>query len=95
MNRSLNKDIKKIILDVFKSNHLIFLPELDDEEILNENFDISFQELGMDSLAKMEIIIWLEIEYGIEINEIEMDNLKSLNGLSIFLSNYLHSKPSK
>lgn len=81
----MNIEIKRIVFNALKSNPLAFIPDIDEQKISDADFDLSFDQLGMDSLAKMELIIWLEIEYGIEINEVDLDNLKSLNGLTNFI----------
>jgi acyl carrier protein len=65
------------------------MDDIDEKKILNTDFDISFDLLALDSLAKMELIIWLEIEYGIEINEVDLENLKSINNLTCFIENHI------
>jgi acyl carrier protein len=76
---------KKIALTALKSIPGCFVPDVKESTALRDDFDILFDDLGMDSLAKMELSIWLEIEYGIELNEDELENLKSLNGLTDYL----------
>lgn len=85
----MNKELKKIVFNALKSIPHVSLEGIDEQKIVNTDFDISFNELALDSLAKMELIIWLEIEYGIEINEFDLENLKSINGLTRFIENYI------
>ena len=85
----MNNQLKKIVFNALKSNPHVFIDGIDEQKILNTDFDITFNQLGLDSLAKMELIIWLEIEYGIEINEVDLENLKSINGLTRFIENHI------
>jgi acyl carrier protein len=40
----------------------------------------------MDSLAGMELSIWLELEQGHEVTVVEVQEMESLNGLARFLA---------
>jgi len=48
--------------------------------------DCSFDELGFDSLARMELSIWLQIEVGVEIEEGDVLDHPSVNALAAFLA---------
>jgi acyl carrier protein len=48
--------------------------------------DCSFEELGYDSLARMELCIWLEVEHGIEINEATLFDYPSVMALAAHLA---------
>jgi acyl carrier protein len=85
----MNNELKKIVFNKLKSIPHVFMDDIDEKKILNTDFDISFDQLALDSLAKMELIIWLEIEYGIEINEVDLENLKSINNLTCFIENHI------
>lgn len=85
----MNNELKKIVFNALKSIPHLSFEGIDEQKIVNTDFDISFNQLALDSLAKMELIIWLEIEYGIEINEFDLENLKSINGLTHFIENYI------
>lgn len=65
--------------------HLLF-PEGYEAKLDDPSFDISFAALGMDSLAGMELSIWLELERGLEVSEVEIQEMRSLNGLALFLA---------
>lgn len=48
--------------------------------------DVTFADLGMDSLARMELSIWLELEFGLELAEGQIGELGSLNRLACFVA---------
>ena len=48
--------------------------------------DCAFEELGFDSLARMELSIWLQVEAGIEISEEEVLAHPTVNALARHLS---------
>ena len=87
----MNNQIKSLLFNALKSIPHVFIDDIDEQKILNTDFDITFNQLALDSLAKMELIIWLEIEYGIEINEVDLKNLKSINGLTRFIENQIQA----
>jgi acyl carrier protein len=57
----------------------------------NPDLDVDFADLGMDSLARMELSIWLELEFGVEIAEGRIGELGSLNRLVSFVAEALGS----
>jgi acyl carrier protein len=48
--------------------------------------DCSFDELGFDSLARMELCIWMQVEAGIEVTEGEMLDHPSVAALAAHLA---------
>ncbi len=51
--------------------------------------DISFDDLGFDSLGRMELSIWLELECALELTEEQVRELGSLEGLTGLLARHL------
>lgn len=50
------------------------------------NQDCTFEELGFDSLARMEFCIFLETEFGITISSGEVEGSPSINAISAYLA---------
>lgn len=50
-------------------------------ELVHEE-DVSFEELGLDSLDKVELGMEVEKEFGILIYDNEMDNIKSIKDMT-------------
>jgi acyl carrier protein len=48
--------------------------------------DCTFEELGFDSLARMEFCIFFETEYGIELTSGELEGQPSINAMSAWLA---------
>ncbi|BDG73922.1 acyl carrier protein [Roseomonas fluvialis] len=48
--------------------------------------DCSFEALGFDSLARMELCIWIQLEAGLEVTEAEMLDHPSVAALSAHLA---------
>jgi acyl carrier protein len=48
--------------------------------------DCSFEELGFDSLARMELCIWMQIEAGLEVTEGEVLDHPSVAALAAHLA---------
>lgn len=48
--------------------------------------DCSFEELGFDSLARMELCIWMQVEHGIEIGEATLLDHPSVAALAAHLA---------
>jgi acyl carrier protein len=47
--------------------------------------DVAFDELDMDSLARMELSIWLEVNLGLAVTEERILAMKSMAGLARYL----------
>jgi acyl carrier protein len=80
-------------LAALRQNPLVFFPEGYDARLDDPSFDLSFDELGMDSLAGMELSIWLELEQGHEVTVVEVQEMESLNGLARFLASRSEAPP--
>lgn len=50
-------------------------------ELVHEE-DVSFEELELDSLDKIELVVEAEKEFGILIYDNEMDNIKSIKDMT-------------
>ena len=48
--------------------------------------DCSFDELHFDSLARMELCIWMQVEVGVELGEDEILAHPSVNALAAYLA---------
>lgn len=48
--------------------------------------DCGFEELGFDSLARMEFCIFLEAEYGITVTSGEVESRPSINAMAAWLA---------
>lgn len=48
--------------------------------------DCTFEELGFDSLARMEFCIFLETEFGISISSGEVEGSPSINAMAAYLA---------
>lgn len=78
--------LREEALTALRSNPLVFFPDGYEAKLGDAAFDLSFADLGMDSLAGMELSIWLELERGIEVTEVEIQEMESLNGLALFMA---------
>jgi acyl carrier protein len=68
--------IREIIEDIVITHFLYSVIELVHEE------DVSFEELELDSLDKIELVVEVEKEFGILIYDNEMDNIKSIKDMT-------------
>lgn len=76
---------REIAIEALRANPLAMFSEAHLARLREPGFDVSFEELGMDSLGRMELSIWLELEQGIAVTEVEVQAMKSLAGLETFL----------
>lgn len=68
--------IREIIEDIVITHFLCSVIELVYEE------DVSFEELELDSLDKIELVVEVEKEFGVLIYDNEMDNIKSIKDMT-------------
>lgn len=78
-------DFFHLAMRAVTENPMLFVDDSLRLKLTNPDFDISFESLEMDSLSRMEMAIWLELELGIEISEAKIQELGSLVGLRNFL----------
>lgn len=52
------------------------------DRLADPDADCSFEEMGFDSLARMELSIWLQAEHGIELDEAAILDHPSVNALA-------------
>lgn len=69
-------EIREIIEDIVITHFPYSVIELIHEE------DVSFEELGLDSLDEVELGMEVEKEFGILIYDNEMDNIKSIKDMT-------------
>ena len=77
---------RRLAISALKANPLAIFTGEQQARLDDPAFDVRFTDLGMDSLARMELSIWLELEQGIAITESELRLLDSLSGLEEFLA---------
>ena len=77
---------REVAIEALQANPLASFSEEHRARLREPGFDVSFEELGMDSLGRMELSIWLELEQGIGVTEAEVQAMKSLAGLESFLA---------
>jgi acyl carrier protein len=56
------------------------------ERVNDPEQDCTFEELGFDSLARMEFCIFLETEYGITVTSGEVEGCPSINAMATYLA---------
>lgn len=56
------------------------------EKLDDPDSDCSFEELHFDSLARMELCIWMQVEVGVELGEDEILAHPSVNALAAHLA---------
>jgi acyl carrier protein len=81
----MNEPARQIAIRALTENPLTSMSEVDQSRLHDPSFEITFEELGMDSLARMELSIWLEVECGLEVTEAEIVAMNSLAGLVEFI----------
>lgn len=55
-------------------------------QLADPSADCSFDELGFDSLARMELCIWMQVEAGLEVTEAEVLDHPSVRRLAAHLA---------
>ena len=80
-------DCRRLIVDAVLANPVV---SVGDAGILarlsTPTDDCTFEELGFDSLARMELCIWIQMEAGIEIAEDVVMSNGSINALAASLA---------
>jgi acyl carrier protein len=82
-------DARTLAGEALKANPMVFCEADLEKRLEDPEADMTFAELGLDSLGYMELSIWLELELGVEVTEVEIQEMASLNGLADFLSRRL------
>lgn|GEM_PF-6113628 len=77
---------RETALAALRANPLIFFTDAHEARIGDPEFDVTFDALGMDSLSRMELSIWIELELGLEVTEVEIQEMASLEGLARFIA---------
>ena len=82
-------NIRQFILDALEQASV---PSIRDHEgraaFLDGKGDVNFDALELDSLARMELCIYIEVNTGIELTPDQLDKIKSLEGLARALAAY-------
>lgn len=79
-------NVRKFLVDTVRNANALGIrshPNL--QAFLDGAGDVNFDELEMDSLARMEMCISIEVNTGIEISPDQLDKIKSLAGLAEIL----------
>lgn len=88
-----NKLSRQLAIKALQANPLIFSLNAHLARLSDPSFEVTFEELGMDSLARMELSIWLEVECGIEVTEAEIMEMNDLGGLTEFIAAHTKIQP--
>lgn len=83
---------RQIGITALRSNPLIIMSREQQAKLCNPEFDIDFVEIGMDSLGRMELSIWLEIELGMTVPLSEIEKISSLSALVSMINVHLSSE---
>ena len=79
--------MRQLVVDAVRANPAV---EIVDPELLaaldDAGADCTFEALGFDSLARMELSIWLQLEAGITIGESEVMSHPSVDALATYLA---------
>jgi acyl carrier protein len=76
---------KEIVIRALLANPLIFSTQEALSKLVYAEIDSSFVDLGMDSLGRMELSIWLEVEFDLEVTESQIQEISSVAKLANFL----------
>jgi acyl carrier protein len=79
--------LRALIAEGVRQNPVVFVSDralLD--RLADPAADCSFEALGFDSLARMELCIWIQLEAGLEVTEAEMLDHPSVAALSAYLA---------
>ena len=79
-------DARQLVVKGILENPLVFLDLKGQESLASSLEDVSFKDLRMDSLAFMELSIWLQLEIDVELTEVDLSDLGSINALATYLS---------
>ena len=71
-----------LALEALESNPMVFVDAAELRRRLEATGDVSFDELDMDSLAFMELSIWLQVELGLELTIADIAGCSGLLGLA-------------
>lgn len=77
-------------VEALRANPMAIAIDEYEDALRDPEGDVSFDDLGLDSLGRMELSIWLEMELGLEVTEAELAQLASLRGLAAFLDQNMH-----
>lgn len=82
-------DPRALAIAALRANPVVFLSEEQAQALRDPQHDLSFEDLGMDSMARMELSIWLELELGLEASESTIQEIGSVAGLASFIGERL------
>lgn len=77
---------RKLVIKGILENPLVSIDIKSQESQASSLENVSFEELAMDSLALMELSIWLQLELNIELTVVELSHLGNINALSTYIS---------
>ena len=77
---------RELAVRALVANPMVFFSREQQASLADPAFDIDFVDLGMDSLGRMELSIWLEREFGFDAFDVQAQEFATLNGLACFLA---------
>ena len=77
-----NIEIRKRMIPILDEVNISELRSVSDQQdFINGELDLAFDEMDMDSLFSMELCIAIELELGVSIVPEQLNQLRSLQGL--------------
>ena len=80
---------RDLAIRALAENPMVFFTRQHQASLSDSNVDLGFADLGMDSLGRMELSIWLERECGLDAADAQLQEFASLNELALFLAQRL------
>lgn len=78
--------MRTLVVDAVLANPAVSITDAALLEKLRSGQDCTFEELEFDSLARIELCIWLEVEAGFQVVENDVLELHSIFGLADHLA---------
>jgi acyl carrier protein len=82
-------NIIEILLKSFESNSVIMMTQSQKELLLSDQLDMRLTDFYYDSLARMELSIWFEVELGLTLNDTELSCAVTFHDLVNLISSKL------
>lgn len=83
-------EVRGIVVEALTQANAIGIDDHPDREaFLAGKVDISLDDLEIDSLARMEFCIYLELNFGVEVTPNELEGITSVEGLASLIKGYL------
>lgn len=82
-------NIIEILLKSFESNSVIMMTQSQKELLLSDQLDMRLTDFYYDSLARMELSIWFEVELGLTLSDTELSCAVTFHDLVNLISSKL------